>query len=90
MTKRSFSLDTREWSFCPVHEKAMLPQGYCVDCGGDRHLIQVVPRSTRDALQERLKLAEVCISANRLNARLYGDGGAIETYDAFIKKGSPP
>jgi hypothetical protein len=39
-----------------------------------------------DKLQKRLAAAEVCISANRLNARLYGDGGAIAAYDELVKK----
>ena len=42
-----------EWTFCTVHTIGC-PEGVCSLCNGDRNLLQVVPRATRDALNEEL------------------------------------
>jgi hypothetical protein len=52
MTTSSTDIDTREWTFCVVHERGMHPKGFCSECGGDRNLIQVVPKAARDAIEE--------------------------------------
>ena len=53
-SRKLSSPDQREWTLCEVHRDVLITHGTCKHCNGDRNLLQVVPRATRDALNEEL------------------------------------
>jgi hypothetical protein len=63
------ALRTKEWTFCPVHER-VAEAGSCPDCGGDRHLIQVGWTAGGDEMGETCQVCRALACAERRRATM--------------------
>jgi hypothetical protein len=50
----------QEWTICTVH-RALVRDGSCSACGGDRHLVQVVPAGRAEEAKAALLRAQVAV-----------------------------